>query len=127
MKQFDDMQKRMPYAESKDYLDRLIEQSTEKAIRQATQPKAEVRQLRPLLAVAAAVALLLAIGITQFRSHDEQMLAMQQEQETLGLLADNSQEEGQERGPIDDFLSNLTDDEAQLLAYYEWEDVPEYE
>lgn len=108
---FDDIQKRMPYAESEDYLEQLIEKSTEQAILQAKKPKATVRMLRPLMSAAAVVVLLLAIGLTQFRSYEEPVAEVQVEQDL---------------GPIDEFLNHLTDDEAQLLAYYEIEDFPEY-
>jgi hypothetical protein len=42
---------------------------------------------------------------------------VQQTEEQL-IAADN--------GPIDDFLNTLSDDEAQLLAYYDIDEIPEY-
>ncbi len=117
MKQFEDIKKRMPYAESEDYLKQLIEQSTETAIRKAARPKAQVRTLRAVIAAAAVAVLLLAIGLTQFKNDDQQMAMVQQNEQEL-VAADN--------GPIDDFLDTLSDDEAQLLAYYELDEVPEY-
>ena len=111
MKQFDETQKRMPYAESKDYLDSLIERATEQAIRQPAKPKTVVHHLRPLLAAASVVLLLVALGVTMFDfsgwGRDDQYVA-------------------QDLGPIDEFLNSLTDDEVQLLAYYDMDEFPEY-
>lgn len=110
MKQFESIKKRMPYAESDDYLNQLIERSTEEAIRRAAKPKARLSLKRPVVtAIAAAMALLLVVGITQFRPQTEQQVV-----------------EASNDGPIDEFLNNLTDEEAQFLAYYEVEEIPEY-
>ncbi len=125
MKQFEDIQKKMPYAESEDYLDRLVQKATEEAIRKGKQPATKMRSIYTVVATAAAVLLLFTVGITQFRSHDDQIATIQQETSTL--IADNSSVSTEEPGPIDEFLNNLSDEEAQLLAYYEMEDIPEYE
>lgn len=125
MKQVDDIQKRMPYAESEEYLDQLISKATEKAIEQARQPKTKVRSLHTSIAAAAAALLLVAIGVTQFRSNEEQLATV--EQESIMLLADNEVATEQDLGPIDEFLNGLSDEEAQLLAYYDIEEIPEYE
>ncbi len=125
MKKFEDIQKRMPYTESEDYLDQLVQKATEKAILQRKQPVAKMRSIYTFVASAAAVLLLLTIGITQFRSHDDQMATIQQE--TSSLMADNGSVSMEDAGPIDEFLNSLSDEEAQMLAYYEMEDIPEYE
>ncbi len=125
MKEFEEIQKRMPYAESEDYLDNLVTSATEKAIRQGQTSKAKVRPLYSALAAAAAALLLVTIGVTQFRSSDEQIAIA--EQESLTLLAENTTESAEDRGPIDDFLYSLSDEEVQMLAYYEMVDIPEYE
>lgn len=112
MKQFEDIKKQMPYSESREYLDRLIELSTDNAILQTSRPSVIKTMWRPLVSAAAVVLLLLAVGLTQFRTSEEPVAVVQQEQ--------------QDKGPIDDFLNNLSDDEAQLLAYYDIVEVPEY-
>ncbi len=99
----------MPYAESEDYLNRLISQATEQAISQGQQSK--TRPLRTWIAAAAA-ALVLIAGLTITYFHQDNAEEQVAEQTTTG--------------PIDQFLDNLTDDEAQQLAYYEIEDIPEY-
>lgn len=101
---------KMPYAESEQYLNQLIERATESAIRQ--QPKAQVRNLRSVLAAAAAIALLIAgAGITyHLHSTSAEPLMAQQT-----------------ASPLDSFLDSLSDDEAELLAYYDIDDdIPEY-
>lgn len=125
MKKFEDIQKRMPYTESEDYLDQLVQKATENAILQGKQPVAKRRSIYTFVASAAAVLLLLTIGITQFRSHDDQMATMQQE--SSSLMADNGSVSMEDAGPIDEFLNSLSDEEAQMLAYYEMDDIPEYE
>ena len=115
MKEVQNIGKRMPYAESEDYLNRLISQATEQAILQGARGKEQgasgkTRVIRMWLA-AAAVALVLIAGltITYFHQNNEEELVAEQT-----------------TGPIDQFLDSLTDDEAQQLAYYEIEDIQEY-
>ena len=127
MKQFEDIKKQMPYSESQNYLDRLIEQSTEKAISQGRKPKAKVFSLRPVVtAAAAAIVLLLVVGITQFRNQSDSLADAQSAEDTLALAADSHLLADATTGPIDDFLNSLTDDEAQLLTSFEIEEIPEY-
>lgn len=127
MKQFDDIQKRMPYAESEDYLNRLVEQSTERAIQQSTLPKARMHDLRPLItSIAAAVALLLVVAITQWRPASKPLAEAELSQDSIALAADNTLLANASDGPIDEFLNALSDDEAQLLSYYDIDDMPEY-
>jgi len=109
MKDFENIGKRMPYTEDKDYVSKLIERTTEAALQQ---PKAKTVSLRAkwMAAAAVAVVLLAGAGITyhhQTAETDQPVVA----QETTG--------------PIDDFLNNLSDEDVQLLAYYEIEEIPE--
>jgi len=126
MKQFEDFKKQIPYSESQDYLKHLIEQSTEKAISQGRKPKAKVLSLRPVVTAAAALALLLVVGITQFRDQSDSLADVQYVEDTLALAADSHLLADASNGPIDDFLNSLTDDEAQLLTSFEIEEIPEY-
>lgn len=111
MKEFENIQKHLPYTESEDYVNKLIERTTELAIQQ--KPKARVIPLRTYIASAAAAALLL-IGIGTFYMNDHQ------------ATADIALAQVDEESPLDEFLGNLSDEEAQLLAYYNIEDIPEY-
>jgi hypothetical protein len=126
MKQFEDFKKQIPYSESQDYLKHLIEQSTEKAISQGRKPKAKVLSLRLVVTAAAALALLLVVGITQFRDQSDSLADVQYVEDTLALAADSHLLADASNGPIDDFLNSLTDDEAQLLTSFEIEEIPEY-
>jgi len=116
MKEVQNIGKRMPYAESEDYLNGLISQATEQAILQGARGKEQgasgkTRVIRMWMAAAAAALVLIGgVAITYFHQNDTEELVA--EQTTTG--------------PIDHFLDNLTDDEAQQLAYYEIEDIPEY-
>jgi len=110
MKDFQNIGKRMPYTEDKDYISSLIERSTETALHQA--PKAKTVSLRTKwMAVAAiAVVLLAGIGITYHHQTTETAQPVMAETVT---------------SPIDDFLNSLSDEDVQLLAYYEIEEIPE--
>lgn len=103
---FNDIKKRMPYCESGEYLDNLIEASTQKAISQQVMTK---RNRRWRLSAAAAVALLIVgIGITLFNGRISQQVLMS------------------DQGPLDEFLSSLSDEEAAQLTFYDIEEIPEY-
>ncbi len=131
MKEFDDIEKRMPYDEKDEYIDQLVERATEKAIKEGEKSflqrvlEPKVRPLYAGVAAAAVVLLLFTVGITQLRTHEDQVAILQQESEVL--MADSSTESADVAGPIDEFLNGLSDEEIQMLAYYEMEDIPEYE
>ncbi len=109
MKDFENIGKRMPYTEDKDYISKLVERTTESALRQ--QPKAKTFSLKAKwMAVAATAAILLAgAGITFHHSTETQQPMLAQET----------------AGPIDIFLNNLSDEDVQQLAYFELEEIPE--
>jgi hypothetical protein len=112
MKDFENIGKRMPYTEREGYVQQLVDRATEQAISQ--KQKARRVSLRTKMAVAATVALLLAgAGITY-------RLAIQPT--TTGVA-----ETEVTASPVDDFLNSLSDEDAQLLAYYGIEEIPEYE
>lgn len=115
MKEFENIAKRMPYAESEDYVQQLVGRATENAIAQVRKPKAKTRPLHWMAAAAAITALMALAGVTYMGS--------QQSAETLTAQAISDED----MGPIDEFLDNLTDEEAQLLAYYDIDEIPEYE
>ncbi len=110
MKNFENIGKRMPYAEEKDYVKQLIDHATETALHQ--QPKAKTLSLRAkwMAAAAAVLVLLTGAGIT-YHFHATEA--------TQPVVAENIP------GPIDDFLDSLSDEDVQLLAYYEIEEIPE--
>lgn len=112
MKDFENIGKRMPYAESDDYVSQLVERTTEKALRQ--QGRAKTISLRVRLLAAAVVLLLAGIGIAYYNKVTTPL-------PPKTLVAENT------TGPIDDFLNSLSDEDAQLLAYYDIEEIPEYE
>ena len=104
---FNDIGKKMPYKESEEYLDNLIGNATENAINHQAQTNRRSR-LSMMLASAAAVALLvIGIGFTLFNG--------QGKTETIS-----------DQGPLDEFLSTLSDEEAAQLSFYEIEEIPEY-
>ena len=121
MKELQNIGKKMPYRESQEYLDELIARTTEQAIRnQSSKLKA---QSSKFYAVAAAiVALLVFAGITLWSPSQQPVVA---ELLTDTIATTTTEIEGE--GPIDEFLDGISDDDAQLLAYYEIEDEVEYQ
>ncbi len=110
MKDFENIGKRMPYTEDKEYVSKLIERSTEAALQQ--QPKAKTVSLRKKWMAAAAVAVVLLAGAGA-------IFHQQAEEPVQQVVAEETS------GPIDEFLDDLSDEDVQLLAYYEIEEIPE--
>ncbi len=111
MKDFETLGKRMPYAESDEYLSSLIERTTETAIQRARKPRTTLRPAFRMAVAAAVAALLVFVGITLWNPMT-----------TAPQVAQAATE-----SPVDDFLNNISDEDAQLLAYYEVEDIQNYE
>ena len=107
---FSDIGKRLPYQESEDYLNNLIETAADNAI--SRQNAARKRRHWGLIAISAAasIALIAGVGFTIFN---------QQEQSSVVTAVNDS-------GPLDEFLNSLTQEEAAQLQYYEIEEIPEY-
>lgn len=104
-----DIGKKMPYSESQEYLDGLIDRTTDQAIKQQIVARSK-RRWGVMAASAAAVALLLvSIGLTVMNNESQRP--------TVSL---------QSQGPIDEFLGSLTDEEVAQLPYIEIEEIPEY-
>ena len=104
-----DIGKKMPYSESQEYLDGLIDRATEQAVKQLVVTRSR-RRWGVMVASAAAVALLLvSIGLSVMNNES------QRPDVTL-----------QTQSPIDEFLSSLTDEEVDQLPYIEIEEIPEY-
>jgi len=109
MKEFQDIGKKMPFAESRDYINNLIDKSTEMAINHQREKSQKSSIGKWIASAAASVVILAGIGIAYFHSTT-----------SVITTAENVP------GPIDQFLNNLTDEEVQMIAYYEIEDIPEY-
>ena len=107
--QLNDIGKRLPYQESEEYLNELIDAKTENAIR--LQGRANTRKRWRIMAASAAAVVLLLIGFGVSLMHDP---AWQP------IVAQSSD------GPLDDFLNSLSNEEAAQLPYYEIEEIPEY-
>ena len=104
-----DIGKKMPYSESQEYLDGLIDRATEQAVKRHVVAGGK-RRWGVMAASAAAVALLL-VGIG------------------LSVMNNESQRPSvtiQTQSPIDEFLGSLTDEEVAQLPYIEIEEIPEY-
>ncbi|MCR4582387.1 MAG: hypothetical protein K5764_02380 [Prevotella sp.] len=111
MKDFENIGKGMPYAEDKDYVSALVESATEKALHQEPKTKTIRLKAKWMAAAAASAVLIAGAGITYHYS-----LA-----ETQPQVAEETM------GPIDIFLNNLSDEDAQLLTSYEIEGISEFE
>ena len=101
--------KQMPYNESEEYLDGLIDRATEQAIKQHAVGRGRYRWTVMTASAAAVAVLLISIGVTVMNDESRQTVV------TL-----------QSEGPIDEFLSSLTDEEVAQLPYIEIEEIPAY-
>ena len=109
MSHFDNIGKRLPYTESEPYLDALTQRAPDNAI--AHQRAATHRNRRWLYTAAAAIALAIAAtaGIMKF------------------FMVPTTDTIQQTDGPLAEFLDGLSDDDALLLAYYDIDDLPDYD
>lgn len=106
----DDIGKKLPYVESEQYIDDLIVQMTEKAIKRHHKKNSNKRWSIIAISTAASVVLVIGIGSTLLhKQHNTDA--------TVALNADD---------PIDEFLNTLTDEEVAMLTDYEIEEIPEY-
>ena len=101
--------KKMPFEESEAYLDHLIEQATEHAIRQERKNKSSRRLVTMITSAAAVVLLVVGIGL-KVTNHNGKTDTVTQQIES----------------PIDEFLNSLSDEEVALLPDFEIEEIPEY-
>ena len=109
MNHFEDIEKKIPFVENEEYVDALIKSSTEKAIAQSKIVARHKRMKYPKLAVAAAVAVLIIVGAVQIRKQENLLSAPPQA-----------------ASPIDEFLNDISDEDAMMLTYYEIEEISEY-
>ncbi|MBQ6209807.1 MAG: hypothetical protein IJK42_08560 [Prevotella sp.] len=111
MKEFEQIGKRLPYREKEEYIEQLVDRCTEQAIgmKDAHRPTDKHRRMYWVAASAAAAVLLFAIVWPHLVSNPDTVA----ESEVV-------------ESPIDHFLNSLSDDEAQQLAYYEVEEIPEF-
>ena len=105
---FNDIGKRMPYQESEEYLNDLIDKSIEKAVMQHSAARRNWSRMLMAASVAAMTLLILGLGVTLFNGWDAQPVSMS------------------DQGPLDEFLSTLSDEEAAQLQFYEMEEIPMY-
>ena len=103
-----DIGKRLPYRESKEYLDNLVDNAIENAIKHHTRSRRRKHQGLLLASIAASALLIIGIGIT----------FMHRWNNTSTITTVD--------GGIDEFLNTLSDEEAAQLTYYEVEEIPEY-
>lgn len=105
----DNMSKALPYQESEEYLEALLDRVTSEAVKQ--QKAAGHSKLRSLARWSAAAAVVLALGIGLMVLNHEPKRAVVPPRAA---------------SPIDEFLNTLTDEEVAQLPYYEIEEIPEY-
>lgn len=102
MKEFGEINTKLPYKESESYVDTLVEQSVETA-RQHGRTERKIGLVYYLTSIAAAAAIALAVIIPYSRKTVQ--------------AADS---------PIDMFLASITDSEAAMIVDWPIEDIPEY-
>ena len=103
-----DIGKKMPYRESEDYLNDLVNAATEKAITRHASAKRSGHKGLMAISAAAVALVVIGFGIAFFNAKDAQQATMSSP------------------GPLDEFLNTLSDEEASQLQFYVMEEIPEY-
>ena len=106
---FEEIGKKLPYRESDEYLDSLLDRVAENAVRQQGRAFGKKRWGLMLTSAAAVALLVLGIGLTVLNNGRSQHVMTQQTE-----------------SPIDEFLNSLTDEEVAQLPCFEIEEIPEY-
>lgn len=117
--------KRLPYGETDDYVNRLIERCADRAIASApSRRSARIRRLwigwssaAAVVAVAATAAL--RVAVHQPRSADEAVAGM-------AMNIESSAESVERSEPLNVVLTQMTDDQLASITYYCTDDIPEY-
>ncbi len=110
MKDFENIGKRMPYTEDRNYVSNLISQAAEAALQQQSKAKTVSLKYKWMATAAAVLVLLAGAGVTYH---------LQTSEAVQPVVAESMP------SPVDDFLDSLSDEDVQLLAYYEIEEIPE--
>lgn len=107
---FDNIGKRLPYDESEEYLDGLLDKAAHVALQQHGRPQGRKRRGLMWASAAAVALLLMGIGFHELNNDVNRQPVVTH----------------QAGGPIDEFLNSLTDEEVAQLPCYEIEEIPEY-
>ena len=109
--------RRESFAETPEYVDRLIRRCTEKAVLEGRCRRQRTLLRRRIVAAAAAVILIAGPLILWGLKHTAP---------DATALQTTMTETAAGNGPVEEYLARISDEEAQLLIVYEIEDVPEY-
>lgn len=104
---------KIPFTESDSYVDSVVNNATEQAIkvyRKRRQSQRKLSWIRPTLAVAASVVIVVGLGW--------RLIPMNEHTRDDAPTSTES--------PLDHFLSGISDEEAQQIVCYEIEEQPEY-
>lgn len=112
MKNFEDYGKKMPFNESNEYVENLMANATENAIRQKRIRKSTRLQFPK---AAAAVAAVVVIAATAFWGGQK----LYENRNTAIAQTPSA-------SPLDSFLNNISDDEAAQIYYYDIDEIAEY-
>lgn len=122
MKPIDDIGKNRVFGETEEYVDRIVSQCTEKAIARAKGHRQGLWQ-RPLykaISAAAAVLLIVGIGVWLFSAGDDGNVPTTADL-TAQLMQDESWQQD-DKNAVDNVLLTMSDDDAQNLVCIEYVD-----
>ncbi len=99
--------KKMPFVEDEGYVDSLVKEVTEKALREG---KGGARRVPLRLVASIAASILLLAGVFTLWH-------------TLSPGNADTLVKAEQRDPLGEFLNNISDEEAQQIEYYEIEEI----
>lgn len=102
---WEELNKRMPFHEDKDYVKGLIEKSTDRAVAMGSSPARHIPLRRVAMVAAASVALLFVVTLVYKNLETEKPIMAK----------------AREMNPLDLFLNSISDEEAKQIEYYEVE------
>lgn len=113
----EDVNKKMPFGEPNGYVSQLVDSATEKAIMHSKQNRGSVGKASSVVFMRIAAVGLVVLSLAGLGWFYQPTTL--EETELANVSATQN-------GPLEAFLNNISDEDAQMIKYYEIETIPEY-
>ena len=113
---------RHSFVESDEYIHQLVQRCTDKAIAESAGRHRSLQLRRRIISAAAAVIIVAGVALTWGIRHMYDIEEQISQQTDMGEISSKVEK----MSPVETYLAQITDEEAQQLVVYDIEDVPEY-